>query len=113
MADEAGEVNTAVGDGEAKPQLSEPEVSGDVARGESDNSDGHGRAEKATPAAAESIWSAPILSLARKATETISSGVSYAAAPRNLSHGSAVSSPTEAEHDNCISQTSKKLPGGL
>uniref|UniRef100_A0A7N6B1H2 RUN and FYVE domain containing 1 n=1 Tax=Anabas testudineus TaxID=64144 RepID=A0A7N6B1H2_ANATE len=82
MADDTGEVNTAVEDGEAKPQLDEPEVSGATTDGESGISEGHGRSEK-PPAAAETSWSAPILSLARKATETISSGVSYAAAPRN------------------------------
>uniref|UniRef100_A0A8C9Y9X6 RUN and FYVE domain containing 1 n=2 Tax=Sander lucioperca TaxID=283035 RepID=A0A8C9Y9X6_SANLU len=79
MADEAGEVNTAVEDGEAKQQLDEPEVSETAPDCESGGSDRQERTEKPAPAAAESSWSAPILSLARKATETISSGVSYAA----------------------------------
>lgn len=118
MADEAGEVNTAAEDGEAKPRLDEPEVSGAAIDGESVNGDGHGRTEKSAPApapaaTAENSWSAPILSLARKATETISSGVSYAAAPRNPSQGSAVSSPTEKEPENDLNRTSKKLPGKL
>uniref|UniRef100_A0A7N8Y597 RUN and FYVE domain containing 1 n=1 Tax=Mastacembelus armatus TaxID=205130 RepID=A0A7N8Y597_9TELE len=83
MADEAGEVNTAVGDGEAKQQL--PKVSGAATDGESGDSVGGGRTEKSAPTAAENSWSAPIVSLARKATETISSGVSYAAAQRKPS----------------------------
>ncbi|KAA8589102.1 hypothetical protein FQN60_010447 [Etheostoma spectabile] len=106
MADEAGEVNTAVEDGEAKQQLCEPEVS----EAEPDGGHGQERTEKPAPAASESSWSAPILSLARKATETISSGVSYAAAPRNPSQGSAASSPTERESENHLNNTSKKLP---
>ncbi|XP_031175159.2 RUN and FYVE domain-containing protein 1 [Sander lucioperca] len=110
MADEAGEVNTAVEDGEAKQQLDEPEVSETAPDCESGGSDRQERTEKPAPAAAESSWSAPILSLARKATETISSGVSYAAAPRNPSQGSAVSSPTERESENDFNNTSKKLP---
>ncbi|KAK2849346.1 hypothetical protein Q5P01_009180 [Channa striata] len=108
MADEAGEVNTAVRDGEAKPQLGEAQDSG-AASDESGNDDGHGRKEKTTPAAAaENSWSAPILSLARKATETISSGVIYA--QRNHSQGSAVSSPTDKEPENDPSGAAKKLP---
>lgn len=113
MADEAGEVNTAVEDGEAKQQQNEPEVSEPATDGESGDGDGEGRTEKSAPAAPENSWSAPILSLARKATETISSGVSYAAAPRKPSQGSAVSSPTEKEPENDLGSTSTKLPGRL
>lgn len=113
MADETGEVNTAVEDSETKPQLDEPEVSGATTDGEFGSSDGHGRTEKSAPAETENSWSAPILSLARKATETISSGVSYAAASRNPLLGSAVSSPTEKEPENGLNKTSKKLPGKL
>uniref|UniRef100_A0A8D0CX28 RUN and FYVE domain containing 1 n=1 Tax=Sander lucioperca TaxID=283035 RepID=A0A8D0CX28_SANLU len=107
MADEAGEVNTAVEDGEAKQQLDEPEVSETAPDCESGGSDRQERTEKPAPAAAESSWSAPILSLARKATETISSGVSYAAAPRNPSQGSAVilspKDPMAIERSNLLS----------
>lgn len=110
MADEAGEVNTAVEDGEAEQQLHEPEVSEAAPDLESGGSEEPERPEKASPAAAESSWSAPILSLARKATETISSGVSYAAAPRNPS---AASARTERESENDLNNTSKKLPGRL
>uniref|UniRef100_A0A4W6D2E4 RUN and FYVE domain containing 1 n=1 Tax=Lates calcarifer TaxID=8187 RepID=A0A4W6D2E4_LATCA len=107
MADEAGEVNTAVEDGEAKQQQNEPEVSEPATDGESGDGDGEGRTEKSAPAAPENSWSAPILSLARKATETISSGVSYAAAPRKPSQGSAVivppKDPMAIERSNLLS----------
>ena len=72
MADEAGEVNTAVEDGEAEQQQEEPEVSEAATDGEPDDSDAPEQTEKSAPAAAENSWSAPLLSLARKATETIS-----------------------------------------
>ncbi|XP_038555409.1 RUN and FYVE domain-containing protein 1 isoform X2 [Micropterus salmoides] len=112
MADEAGEVNTAVEDGEEKQPLHEPEgLSGAAADDESGGSDGQDRTERSAPAVtAENSWSAPIVSLARKATETISSGVSYVAAPRNPSHGSVASSPTEREAENDLNNTPKKLP---
>uniref|UniRef100_A0A3B4XC05 RUN and FYVE domain containing 1 n=1 Tax=Seriola lalandi dorsalis TaxID=1841481 RepID=A0A3B4XC05_SERLL len=107
MADEVGEVNTAVGDSEAKQQLDEHEVSGAETKGESGDSDGQGRTEKRVPAAAENSWSAPIMSLARKATETISSGVSYAAAPRKTTQGSAAivlpKDPMAIERSNLLS----------
>ncbi|XP_049897674.1 RUN and FYVE domain-containing protein 1 [Epinephelus moara] len=110
MADEAGEVNTAVEDSEAEQQLDESEVSEAAPEAESGGSDGQERTEKPAPAATENSWSAPILSLARKATETISSGVSYAAAQRHPSQGSAPSSPLEKEPENELNNTSKKLP---
>ncbi|XP_029298279.1 RUN and FYVE domain-containing protein 1 [Cottoperca gobio] len=110
MADEAGDVNTAVENGEAEQQLDEPEVSEAAPDGESGSSDVQEREEKPAPAAAESSWSSPLLSLARKATETISSGVNYAAAPRNPPQGSAASSPTERASENDLNNTSKKLP---
>ncbi|KAF3693731.1 RUN and FYVE domain-containing protein 1 Rab4-interacting protein [Channa argus] len=108
MADEVGEVNTAVRDGEAKSHLGEAQESGVTSEVESVNSDGHGRTAKTAPA--ENSWSAPILSLARKATETISSGVSYAAAPRNPLQASSGSSRTNTEPENDLSNTAKKLP---
>ncbi|KAM3612213.1 uncharacterized protein V6R79_004763 [Siganus canaliculatus] len=110
MADETGEVNTAVEDGEAEQQVDEPEVFEAAAADESGGSDAPEPAEKASPAATDNSWSAPLLSLARKATETISSGVSYAAAQRNPSQGSAVSSPTEREPENDVNSSSTKLP---
>ncbi|XP_076594755.1 RUN and FYVE domain-containing protein 1 [Chaetodon auriga] len=110
MADEAGEVNTAVEDGKAQQQPDEPEVSEAATDGDSSVSDGPDRTEKSAPAVAENSWSAPLLSLARKATETISSGVSYAAAQRNPSQGSAASSPTDREPENDLNNTAQKLP---
>ncbi|TKS72577.1 RUN and FYVE domain-containing protein 1 [Collichthys lucidus] len=111
MADEAGEVNTAVEDGDAQEPLNGTEVPDAVADGESGDSDWPDPTEKLAPAAAaENSWSAPLLSLARKATETISSGVSYAAAPRHPSQGAAASSPTERQPENDLNSTSTKLP---
>ncbi|XP_008291425.1 RUN and FYVE domain-containing protein 1 isoform X1 [Stegastes partitus] len=110
MADEAGEVNTAVEGLEEKQQQDEPEVLGPATDGEPEGSDRQDSTETEAPAAAaaaESSWSAPILSLARKATETISSGMSYAAAPRKTS---TASTPTEKEPENDLNSTSKKLP---
>uniref|UniRef100_A0A671U8W9 RUN and FYVE domain containing 1 n=1 Tax=Sparus aurata TaxID=8175 RepID=A0A671U8W9_SPAAU len=110
MADEAGEVNTAVEDGEAELHQDEPEVSEPDIVGDAGGSHEPEPPEKTPQPPAESSWSAPLLSLARKATETISSGVSYAAAPRNPSQGSAASSPAEREPENDLNSTSKKLP---
>ncbi|KAM7000540.1 RUN and FYVE domain-containing protein 1 [Tautogolabrus adspersus] len=110
MADESGEVNTAVEDEEAKQQQDETKVSDVATDGESICSNGEDTTERSAPAAADNSWSAPILSLARRATETISSGVSYAAAQRNASQGSAASSPAERESENDVNSTSEKLP---
>ncbi|XP_056295935.1 RUN and FYVE domain-containing protein 1 isoform X2 [Pseudoliparis swirei] len=94
MADEAAEVNTAVEEETLQPR-DEPEVPEAASGDESGGSDERDRAEPPAAApAAGSSWSAPILSLARKATETISSGVSYAA-QRRPSHGS--TAPTDRE----------------
>uniref|UniRef100_A0A8C2ZNR0 RUN and FYVE domain containing 1 n=1 Tax=Cyclopterus lumpus TaxID=8103 RepID=A0A8C2ZNR0_CYCLU len=112
MADEAGEVNTAVEESEAIQPLDEPEVSEAAPDGESGDSDERDRTETPAPApaAAESSWSAPILSLARKATETISSGVSYAAAQRRPSQGSAATGSQSGPDLNNASKTLPVLP---
>ncbi|KAM4554549.1 RUN and FYVE domain-containing protein 1 [Odontesthes bonariensis] len=110
MDDEAGEVNTAVEDQAEKQQVDEPEVSGPETHAESDGTNGQDAAETSSPAAAENSWSAPIFSLARRATETISSGMSYAAAPRKSSQGSAASSPAEREPEDDLSSAANKLP---
>uniref|UniRef100_A0A671U7A2 RUN and FYVE domain containing 1 n=1 Tax=Sparus aurata TaxID=8175 RepID=A0A671U7A2_SPAAU len=102
MADEAGEVNTAVEDGEAELHQDEPEVSEPDIVGDAGGSHEPEPPEKTPQPPAESSWSAPLLSLARKATETISSGVSYAAAPRNPSQGSAAN-PMSIERSNLLS----------
>ncbi|XP_030594611.1 RUN and FYVE domain-containing protein 1 [Archocentrus centrarchus] len=111
MADEAGEVNTAVTDGEEKQEQDDAKVSEPATNGEPDGSSGQDWTETSAPAVAEeNRWSAPLLSLARKATETISSGMSYAAVPRKSSLGSTASSPTENEPESDLSITGKKLP---
>ncbi|CAG5991975.1 unnamed protein product [Menidia menidia] len=110
MADETEGVNTAVDEDPEKQQVHGLEVSGAATRGESEGADGPDSAEKSSSAAAENSWSAPIFSLARRATETISSGMSYAAAPRKPSQGSAVSSPTEAEPGDDLSSATQKPP---
>lgn len=109
MAEETVDINTAE-DPVEEQQRHEHQASTPEAFEEPD--DGSGQ-EKSEQPAAESSWSGPILSLARKATETISSGMSYAAAPRKSPHGSAATSPTEKEPENDLSSNSKKLPGRL
>lgn len=112
MADDAEEVNTPAEDGDSVQQLQETEVSETEKNGEFSSSDRLDPVEKPSPASTEHSWSAPLLSLARKATETISSGVSYAATPRNPSQGSAASSPTYTLSENDLSYTSNQ-PGGV
>lgn len=107
MADEAGEVNTAAEDGKPGQHLDEHEVVKVETDSQFGRKDGSDRTERSVPAGAEHSWSAPLLSLARKATETISSGVSYAAAPRNPSQGSNASSPTEKDSENDLNNTPK------
>lgn len=105
MADQTLEINTTAEDPVAKQQVDEAEVSGPAAQGEPDGGcDVRNSPEKSSPAA-DSSWSAPILSLARKATETISGGMSYAAAPRKPSLGS------ELEPENNLTNTPKKFTG--
>lgn len=114
MADEAEEVNTVAEDGGADEQKNEVDASTHETEGELGCHDGPDRTEKfPATAAAENSWSAPLLSLARKATETISSGVNYAASQRNPPQGSAMSSPTEKEAENDVDNASKRLPGQL
>lgn len=114
MADETGEVNTAVTDCEEKQEQDDTKVSPPATNGEPDGSSGQDWTEKCAPAAGEeNRWSAPLLSLARKATETISSGMSYSAVPRKPSQGSAASSPTENEPESDLISSGKKLPGRL
>uniref|UniRef100_A0A3Q2QF11 RUN and FYVE domain containing 1 n=1 Tax=Fundulus heteroclitus TaxID=8078 RepID=A0A3Q2QF11_FUNHE len=110
MADQTLEVNTAVEDRVENPEPEEPEVSGPATDDEPDPSQGRDSPETSHPAAAESSWSAPLLSLARKATETISSGMSYATAPRKASQDSAAGSPNEKEGGNEPGGSSEKLP---
>lgn len=112
MADEAEEVNTPVEDGDTVQLLQETEVSEAEKNEEFRSSNRPDPREKPSPASTEHSWSAPLLSLARKATETISSGVSYAATPRNPTQGSAASSPTNTLSENDLNYTSNQ-PGGF
>lgn len=114
MADEAGEVNTAVTERDEKQEQDEPKVLRPATNGEPDGGSEQDWTERQAPQVAEeNSWSAPLLSLARKATETISSGISYAAIQRKPSQGSAASSPTENEAESDLSNSAKKLPGRL
>lgn len=113
MADEAEEVNTPAEDGDATQQLQETEVSETETNGEFCSSDRPDPGEKPSPASTEHSWSAPLLSLARKATETISGGVSYAATQRNPAQGSAASSPTKALPENDQLNYTSNQPGAF
>lgn len=111
MADEAGEVNTAVTERDENQEQDEPKVLRPTTNGEPDGGSEQDWTERQAPQVAEeNSWSAPLLSLARKATETISSGISYAAIQRKPSQGSAASSPTENEAESDLSNSAKKLP---
>ncbi|XP_047209696.1 RUN and FYVE domain-containing protein 1 [Girardinichthys multiradiatus] len=109
MADQTLEVNTAVEDHVEKPEPEESDVSGPATEDEPDGGECRDSPKRSHPAAAESSWSAPILSLARKATETISSGMSYAAAPRKASQDSAVGSSSDTEAVNHLNSSSETL----
>ncbi|KAG7465139.1 hypothetical protein MATL_G00172950 [Megalops atlanticus] len=105
MAEEVQESDTTAGDRDAKDEGYE------VLEGvsESKNSgDEEGAKDKQSP---NSNWSAPILSFARKATETLSSGVSYGTALRNATSVS-VGFPTKqsAEGDDTTATVSP-VPG--
>ena len=106
MAEEAKEPNSVVEDNNDKDEESEvPELIQDTIENSNEE-------EQRNIQAAESSWSAPILSLARKASETISSGVNtYGAALKNAAPGSATnSSPTELSSANETAKTMGKLP---
>ncbi|XP_031443261.1 RUN and FYVE domain-containing protein 1 [Clupea harengus] len=101
MAEEAKEPNSVVEDNNDKDEESEvPELIQDTIENSNEE-------EQRNIQAAESSWSAPILSLARKASETISSGVNtYGAALKNAAPGSATnSSPTELSSANETAKT--------
>lgn len=111
MADQTLEVNTAVEDHVEKSEPGEPEVSVLETDNEPDGSHDRYSPEDTHSAAGGSSWSAPILSLARKATETISSGMNYAAAPRKPSRDFSIGSPSEKEAESDLNSTSEKCPG--
>uniref|UniRef100_A0A8C7QS70 RUN and FYVE domain containing 1 n=1 Tax=Oncorhynchus mykiss TaxID=8022 RepID=A0A8C7QS70_ONCMY len=90
MADGVSETNTAAEESDAKEE--DPKVLEVLPDSHPVGVSSDEETSKDKPAT-ESNWSTPIMSLARKATETISSGVSYGAALRNAtSSGSAASS---------------------
>ncbi|XP_038868580.1 RUN and FYVE domain-containing protein 1-like isoform X1 [Salvelinus namaycush] len=91
MADGVSETNTAAEESDAKEE--DPKVLEVLPDSHPVGVSSDEEISKDKPAT-ESNWSTPILSLARKATETISSGVSYGAVLRNAtSSGSAAISP--------------------
>ncbi|XP_046874607.1 RUN and FYVE domain-containing protein 1 isoform X2 [Hypomesus transpacificus] len=92
MADEVEETNTAVEESDS----THPEA--DVLEVPADNGVNSDAEDQKAKPVAESNWSAPILSLARKASETISSGVNYGAALRNVTAGP--SSPVKENSEN-------------
>ncbi|XP_031654199.1 RUN and FYVE domain-containing protein 1 isoform X2 [Oncorhynchus kisutch] len=108
MADEVRETNTVVEESDVKEEPKVLEVLPD-SHPVGISSDEEAPIDKP---ATESNWSTPILSLARKATETISSGVSYGAALRNAtSSGSAASSPTSpTKQKSTENDTNQYLP---
>nr|XP_046151956.1 RUN and FYVE domain-containing protein 1-like isoform X2 [Oncorhynchus gorbuscha] len=108
MADEVRETNTVVEESDVKEEPKVLEVLPD-SHPVGISSDEEAPIDKP---ATESNWSTPILSLARKATETISSGVSYGAALGNAtSSGSAASSPTSpTKQKSTENDTNQYLP---
>ncbi|CAL8355879.1 unnamed protein product [Merluccius merluccius] len=98
--DEALEINTAAdGDGDAKQRaVNKHEVSQVPVGGQ----DRVGEPVRADGPAAETAWTAPILSLARKATETIGYGSALrrsSASPSSSSVGSAAAAEKPADSD--------------
>ena len=106
MADEAAEINTAPEDGEAK------QTEHEVLEVSPENKDPVDEQVQNDEPVTESTWTAPIFSLARKATETISSGVSYSAALRNSTSLSSLSPATDKPPENDSSRA-KMLTGLL
>uniref|UniRef100_A0A6Q2Z9P5 RUN and FYVE domain containing 1 n=1 Tax=Esox lucius TaxID=8010 RepID=A0A6Q2Z9P5_ESOLU len=101
MADGVGETNTAGKESEAKEE--EPELLEALPDSHPVVISSNEETQK-DKSATESIWSTPILSLARKATETISSGVIYGATFRNAtSLVVAGKDPMAVERSNLLS----------
>ncbi|XP_064829300.1 RUN and FYVE domain-containing protein 1-like isoform X2 [Oncorhynchus masou masou] len=111
MADGVSETNTAAEESDAKEE--DPKVLEVLPDSHPVGVSSDEETSKDKPAT-ESNWSTPILSLARKATETISSGVSYGAALRNAtSSGSAASSlkcPTKQNSTENDTNAKQYLP---
>nr|XP_029508186.1 RUN and FYVE domain-containing protein 1-like [Oncorhynchus nerka] len=111
MADGVSETNTAAEESDAKEE--DPKVLEVLPDSHPVGVSSDEETSKHKPAT-ESNWSTPILSLARKATETISSGVSYGAALRNAtSSGSAAISlkcPTKQNSTENDTNANQYLP---
>ncbi|XP_031645577.1 RUN and FYVE domain-containing protein 1 isoform X6 [Oncorhynchus kisutch] len=111
MADGVSETNTAAEESDAKEE--DPKVLEVLPDSHPVGVSSDEETSKDKPAT-ESNWSTPILLLARKATETISSGVSYGAALRNAtSSGSAASSlkcPTKQNSSENDTNANQYLP---
>ncbi|XP_051930299.1 RUN and FYVE domain-containing protein 1 [Hippocampus zosterae] len=101
MADELAGVNTTAEDGDGKQELAQLSNT-DTASNACDNH----TLDRDERSPSDSSWSAPLLSLARKATETLSSGVSYASGRMN----SAEDPEPEKELEIDLTRTGKKLP---
>ncbi|KAJ0044189.1 hypothetical protein NL108_005218 [Boleophthalmus pectinirostris] len=110
MADDTEEVNTAVEHNESKQESNHVEVSQDTADGETVEGGSHAELQDTASTLVQNSWSAPLLSLARKATESISGGVISSAAPKNNGQGSTLSSPTENQSQNDVINSARKLP---
>ncbi|XP_077464955.1 RUN and FYVE domain-containing protein 1 [Stigmatopora argus] len=107
MADDLGEVNTAVIEDPTKHELEVSKLSNEEPDKNACNNNALGRTERSS---SESSWSGSLLSLARKATGTLSSGVSYASTRRNSAHSSAENLTDDKEPQTEINRTGKKLP---
>ncbi|XP_072293903.1 RUN and FYVE domain-containing protein 1 [Eucyclogobius newberryi] len=108
MADDTEEVNTAVE--ESKQESNNLDVSRDAADGEAVAGDSPAEPEDTASVPGQSVWSAPLLSLARKATESLSGGgVISSVALKNSAQGSAVSSPDNQSLNDVIN-AARKLP---
>ncbi|XP_077434370.1 RUN and FYVE domain-containing protein 1 [Vanacampus margaritifer] len=103
MADELREVNTTAENGEAKQEQDLDKLSNTDA---DDNACDNNVLDRAERSPSDNSWSAPLLSLARKATETLSSGVNYASGRRNSTESPAVDKEPESD----LIRTGKKLP---
>uniref|UniRef100_A0A673VSS1 RUN and FYVE domain containing 1 n=1 Tax=Salmo trutta TaxID=8032 RepID=A0A673VSS1_SALTR len=111
MADEVRETNTVAEKSDVKEETKVVEVLPD-SHPVGISSDEEAPIDKPVT---ESNWSTPILSLARKATETISSGVSYGAALRNrtpdLTSIKAVKDHMAVERSNLFSMMKLSIKG--
>ncbi|KAM9834714.1 RUN and FYVE domain-containing protein 1 isoform X1 [Syngnathus typhle] len=103
MADELGEVNTNAEDGDMQQEQEVAKLSNTEIDDNACDNNALGPAERSP---SESSWSAPLLSLARKATETLSSGVSYASTRRNSTENTVAQKDPETDS----TYTGKKLP---